>query len=152
MPGTIKQGDIIYPQRFRNHDDSPLILYYKGKLKTLDKTVAIVGARRCTQEMKYKTVEITNEYISQNYDIVSGLDICYPSEHLKLMESIIENGVIISEYPPQTRPTKYRFPQRNRLISALSDEVVIIGASKGSGALITADYARKYDKMVKMIQ
>lgn len=46
------------------------------------------------------------------------------------MESIIENGVIISEYPPQTRPTKYRFPQRNRLISALSDEVVIIGASK----------------------
>ena len=175
----MSQGDIIYPQRFRNHDDSPLILYYKGKLKTLDKTVAIVGARRCTQEMKYKTVEITNEYISHNYDIVSGmakgidsyahtacikaagytvavvasgLDICYPSEHLKLMESIIDNGVIISEYPPQTSPAKYRFPQRNRLISALSDEVVIIGASKGSGALITAEYARKYDKMVKMIQ
>ena len=52
----------------------------------------------------------------------------------------------MSEYPPEIPPARYRFPQRNRIISALSDEIVVIGVGKGSGALITANYAEQYGK------
>ena len=54
--------------------------------------------------------------------LLDGLDICYPSEHQLLMDKIIEKGLLISEYPPGTRPTRYNFPKRNRLISAWSDK------------------------------
>lgn len=67
------------------------------------------------------------------------------------MECIIEKGLLISEYPPGTKPTKYTFPQRNRLISAWADRVVVIAPGKGSGALITAQYARKYERQVEII-
>ena len=50
--------------------------------------------------------------------VANGLDICYPSEHQKLMDRIIEQGLLLSEYPPGTKPTKYQFPLRNRIISA----------------------------------
>ena len=64
----------------------------------------------------------------------NGLDICYPSEHKRLMDAIEENGLLLSEYPPGTQPSRYTFPQRNRLISAWSDEVVVIGAGKGGSS------------------
>lgn len=64
------------------------------------------------------------------------------------MERIIENGAVLSEYPPGVSPSRYRFPKRNRLISAWSDEIVVIGAGRGSGALITAEYAKRYGKEV----
>ena len=67
------------------------------------------------------------------------------------MTSIIDKGALFSEYPPGVKPSQYRFPRRNRLISAWSDEIVVIGAGRGSGALITAEYAEKYGKEVVMI-
>lgn len=67
---------------------------------------------------------------------------------MKLKERIEDTGVILSEYPPEIPPARYRFPQRNRIISALSDEIVVIGVGKGSGALITANYAEQYGKKV----
>lgn len=78
----------------------------------------------------------------------NGLDICYPSKHDKLMQKIQNKGLLLSEYPLGTIPARYRFPQRNRLISAWSDEIVVIGAGKGSGAFITADYGDKYGHKV----
>ena len=78
----------------------------------------------------------------------NGLDICYPSKHDKLMQKIQNKGLLLSEYPPGTIPARYRFPQRNCLISAWSDEIVVIGAGKGSGAFITADYGDKYEHKV----
>lgn len=80
----------------------------------------------------------------------NGLDICYPSEHHKLMKCIEEKGLLLSEYPPGTPPSRYTFPRRNRLISSWSDKLIIIQAGKGSGALITAEYSRKYGRKVEM--
>lgn len=80
----------------------------------------------------------------------NGLDICYPAEHNKLMKCIEEKGLLISEYPPGTHPDRYRFPRRNRLISSWSDKLFVIQAEKGSGALITAEYSRKYGREVEM--
>ncbi|MDY3714362.1 MAG: DNA-processing protein DprA, partial [Blautia sp.] len=81
----------------------------------------------------------------------NGLDICYPCEHRKLMEQIAEKGLLISEYPPGIRPAKYRFPCRNRLISAWSDKMIVVAPGKGSGALITAEYEKKYGRKVEVI-
>ena len=78
-------------------------------------------------------------------------DICYPEEHRLLMKRIEEKGLLISEYPPGTLPAKYNFPRRNRLISAWSDELVVISPGKGSGSLITAKYSENYGRKVKII-
>lgn len=67
------------------------------------------------------------------------------------MDKIREKGLLISEYPPGTRPTRYNFPKRNRLISAWSDKVIIIAPGKGGGALITDDYAKKYGREIEII-
>ena len=142
-------------------------------------TVGIVGARRCTQNNKQSVIMLTEEYVSRGFTIISGmakgidsyahtacinaggytvailgngLDICYPSEHIKLMKSIAESGLLVSEYPPGTKPVQYHFPQRNRLISAWSDQLVVIAAGERSGALITADFSREYGRKVDMME
>ena len=137
-----------------------------------------MGARRCTQEAKKYCAEITRECISNDEIVISGmakgidacaatvcinsgaytvaivgngLDICYPAEHERLMERIKEKGVVLSEYPPGTEPSNYTFPQRNRLIAAWSDRLIVIAAGRGSGAMITADYVRQYGKEVLFV-
>lgn len=167
--------DPFYPARAEKCQDAPIVLYYKGNIKEMEKAVGIVGARRCTQETKNFVVELTEAYHKKQFAVVSGmakgvdsyahtaclkaggytvavlangLDICYPSEHKKLKECIEKEGLLISEYPPGIRPTKYAFPQRNRLISAWSDEIVVIAAGRKSGALITAAYSEKYGRKI----
>jgi DNA processing protein len=169
--------DDRYPVCAKN-SDAPLILYYKGKLFHNHAAIGIVGARRCTREDRQATIEKAELYAKQNITVISGmakgvdsyahtaclkaggytiavlangLDICYPREHNILMRSIEEQGLLLSEYPPGVRPASYRFPQRNRIISSWSDQLIVIGAGRGSGALITADYAHKYGKAVQYI-
>ena len=159
-------NDERYPLRAREPADAPPMLYYKGNIKKMDQTVGIVGARRCSQKAKQETVFLASEYAKTRIAVVSGmakgidgytiailgngLDICYPSEHHKLMKCIEEKGLLLSEYPPGTPPSRYTFPRRNRLISSWSDKLIIIQAGKGSGALITAEYSRKYGRKVEM--
>ena len=174
----LAQNDPDYPERAKEPEDSPVILYYKGCIRNMEKTVGIVGARRCTQEEKFKVKEITEQYVSNRTAIISGmakgidsyahtaclksggytvavlgngLDICYPCEHRKLMEQIAEKGLLISEYPPGTQPAPYRFPKRNRLISAWSDKLIVVAAGRGSGAFITAEYEKNYGREVEVM-
>ncbi len=165
----------LYPPSLKVIPDNPALLYYRGQVMTTQKVVGIVGARRCNQVDKKKVIQTTTEYTSMGYAVVSGmakgvdsyahtqclkaggytiavlgngLDICYPKEHLKLMEAISQEGLLLSEYPPQTPPKAYNFPRRNRIISALADELVVIAAGKGSGTETTRQYAIKYGKKV----
>lgn len=81
----------------------------------------------------------------------SGLDeeSLYPKSNLKLAKKIIENnGCLVSEYPPKTRATRFTFPTRNRIISGLSLGVLIIEAKQKSGALITAEWAKKQNRKI----
>ena len=181
----LTKEDERYPIRVKMVKDSPAVFYYQGALpddlKNLNdsnnpnKTVGIVGARRCTQEAKKYCAELTRECIANGEIVISGMakgidacagtvcvnsgaytvaiigsgvDICYPTEHERLMERIKENGLVLSEYPPGTEPSNYTFPQRNRLIAAWSDRLSVIAAGRGSGAMITADYARQYGRKV----
>ncbi|MDY5845183.1 MAG: DNA-processing protein DprA, partial [Bariatricus sp.] len=155
-----------------------IVLYYKGHFRNIKDPVAIVGARRCMQQDKFQAVELAEQYARNGETVISGmakgidsyahtaclkangytiaivgngLDICYPSEHKKLMDCIIEKGMLLSEYPPGIRPSKYTFPRRNRLISAWADHIIVIAPGRGSGALITAEYGRKYGRKVEIV-
>lgn len=77
-----------------------------------------------------------------------GVDICYPSEAFKLRKQIIENGCVLSEYPPNTKPQKHFFPARNRIISGLSHAVIVAEAGRKSGTLITVDMANDQGREV----
>lgn len=174
---VLTKADVRYPGRASCLRDAPAVLYYRGRIRKIQHAVGIVGARRCSQAAKVFCYELAEKYLEKDWTIVSGmakgidacahticlqkqgytvailgngLDICYPSEHHRLMERICENGLLLSEYPPGTEPSAYTFPRRNRLIAAWSAELQVIAAGKGSGALITADFARRYGRNVQL--
>ncbi len=165
----------LYPSKAKSIEDMPVLLYYKGNLIENSMGVAIVGSRRCSEYGKKVVDEAATYLAKENIVVISGmakgidgyahtsciksggytiailgngLDICYPSEHIELMEKIIENGAIISEYPPGVRPNPRHFPKRNLLISAWSYKILVIEAGAKSGALITADFGKQYGREV----
>lgn len=167
--------DPLYPSCAKKASDSPILLYYKGNIREDIKGIAIVGSRRCSDYGKRITIEAAS-YLAQNdipvisgmakgidgyahtaciknggYTIAflgSGLNFCYPKEHIELMESIIENGAVISQYPPNMSPRPEYFPKRNALISSWSEKMLVVEATEKSGALITASIAKKQGKEV----
>ena len=167
-------SDSIYSGIFNEYMEMPIVLYYKGEIK--NKTgIAIVGSRRCSSYGKKVVVEAAEYLAKNNISVISGmakgidgyahtaclnaggytiaflgngLDTCYPKEHISLMESIIENGAVISEYPPGVKAKAEHFPRRNFLISSFSEKILVVEASKDSGALITANIAKKQGKKV----
>lgn len=168
--GLITILDDDYPPRLKDLYDPPLTLYYKGDKSWLnnENLLAVVGSRRVSAYGKNVMQNFVPTFIKSGLIIVSGLargvdsighkmsvesgsptiavvgcglDICYPTENAQLMESIVKNGVVISEYPLNTKPASYHFPERNRIISGLSKAVFIPEAGDKSGSLITADCA-----------
>lgn len=161
--------DENYPQMLRNIDDPPSVLYYKGDLSdcNLEKTLAVVGSRRATGYAREALSKIISELNGTDICIVSGLasgidttahvsaldnnlktigviasgfDFTYPADNKDLYKRI-ENGcgAVLSEYYPTFQPIKFRFPQRNRIVSGLSYGTLVAEASLKSGALITAN-------------
>ena len=82
----------------------------------------------------------------------TGLDIIYPKENKELFFNIInKNGLIISEFPLGIKPYNYNFPKRNRIISAISEGVLVVEATKKSGALITVEFGLEQGKNIYAI-
>ena len=159
-----------YPQRLLELSDFPYALYVKGNLPDpASRKAAIVGSRRCTPYGEKYAVEFGKVLAQYGIEVISGLargidgmgqrgalmgngktfavlgsgpDVCYPREHIGLYMDILEQGGgILSEYPPGTPPLSWHFPTRNRIISGLSDAVLVIQAGEKSGSLITVDMA-----------
>ncbi len=172
--------DKEYPERLKTISDKPIVIYYKGDVSLLNHSVicSIVGTRRNDEIGKKHTKEIVNILVKNNVVIVSGLargiDIIahrrtleiggqtiavlagglnnvYPTEHKKEFEEISKKGCVISEFPPNTPYLKRNFFVRNRIISGLSDVVIITQAPERSGALITGEYALKQKKTLMVI-
>lgn len=165
-----------YPDKLRNIHNPPYCLYYIGKLPEKNrKSVGIVGARGRSCYGSEVARKISGELAKYNIDIISGMakgidadshvgaldvhgdtyavlgcgvDICYPASNKYIYNRIMDCGGIISEYPPQSAPKQQHFPARNRIISGLSDYIVVIEAREKSGSLITADYAMEQGKDV----
>ncbi|WP_017756490.1 DNA-processing protein DprA [Calidifontibacillus oryziterrae] len=165
----------IYPDFAKSCPESPTVLYFKGSLNTYTHTVGIVGSRRCTKYGQKITAEIVESLAKYNIPVISGLakgidgyahtaaiqngsetlaflangvDKCYPTEHHKLYEKIIGNGAVLSQYPPETPALPKFFLQRNALISAWSKQLIIVEAGEKSGALTTAQFAKKYKREI----
>lgn len=177
--GVIIRGDAEYPERLEEINVPPAILYYKGDIGLLKtKCLAVVGTRepsRYGRDYTEKFVEIlakcsltivsglargidtiAHRTTLQNYGktiavLGSGIDVIYPALNAQLYEDIARDGLIISEYPLGTPSLAYNFPERNRLISAISHGVLIAEAGLKSGSLITADYAIKQNRELFVI-
>lgn len=167
--------DPLYPSVAKDYAEAPTLLYYRGNIIDNIEGVAIVGSRRCSDYGKEVAIAAA-EYLAQNnitvvsgmakgidgyshiaciknggYTIAflgNGVDICYPTEHRELMEAIIDNGAVISEYPPGTRARAEYFPKRNGLISSWSRKILVVEAAESSGALITANMAKAQGKEI----
>ncbi len=173
--------DKKYPSVLRKYEDSPYALFYKGNITNLNsnRNVSIVGSRECSSYGSNVTQIITKELCNFGINIISGfargidsnahltcldnnsytcavlgcgLDVVYPKENSKMFNDILDkDGCIISQFIPGTKPLSYNFPIRNRIISALSEIVIVIEANLRSGSLITAGSALEQGKDVMAV-
>ena len=169
-------ADEEYPNRLREIDQPPPILYIRGEYLQDDLfAVAIVGTRKVTGYGRQVTEEIASFLASNGITVISGLargvdaiahqtalkvggrtiailgsgvDKIYPPEHRGLAEEMMKRGAIISDYAVGTPPDASNFPPRNRIISGLSLAVVVIEAAETSGALITAEFAAEQGREI----
>lgn len=168
-----------FPQKMIGMPDMPFGLYYKGKLPDeLKPSVAIVGARKNSEYGSVMADYFGRELANAGVEIISGMamgidgigqkaalkaggyscgvlgcgvDIVYPLSNQNLYEQLLWQGGIVSEYPPGTQPLPLLFPQRNRIISALADVILVVEAREKSGTLITVDMALEQGRDVYVI-
>lgn len=168
--------DSGYPERLRKLPGMPLGLFVKGRMPDDSRpSAAVIGARGCSYYGKEEARYIARELARSGVQIVSGLamgidgaghagaleagqetygvlgcgiDICYPKENFWLFERMERQGGIITEFLPGTPPYSGNFPMRNRIISGLSDLVIVVEARKRSGSLITVGFALEQGKEV----
>ena len=164
-----------YPEKLLKIPQPPVVLYVKGELKE-EPAVAVVGSRRCSSYGRSVAFRL-GKFLSENGITVisglalgidsaahrgalsgggktvavlgSGVDMVYPFENKPLAERIVEKGgAVISEFPLGTKARKEFFPRRNRIVSGLSDCVVVVEAAEKSGTFITVNYALEQGKEV----
>lgn len=171
--------DEDYPKRLANVENRPFALFYYGELPADNKkSVAIIGARDCSEYGREMTEVIaeglgkakvnvisgmaygidgisqmcTLENGGKSYGVIgSGIDVCYPKTNKLLYDRLKCNGGVISEYPMGAPARADNFPMRNRIISGLSDVVIVIEARVKSGTFITVDYALSQGKEIMVL-
>lgn len=165
-----------YPYSLHDLPDPPPVLYYKGILPDIwERSVSIVGTRRPTRNGEKFAREIASEIAAQDVLVVSGMargidtaahegaldakgatiavlgcsaETVYPKENRALYDRIKENGAVLSEFRPDTPPIAENFPQRNRIIAAISGATIVSEGGVKSGARITADLALSLGRQV----
>lgn len=159
-----------YPSSLSDIPDPPAVLFFEGELdKALQKpVVAVIGSRRSSVYGLGVARSLSRALSSAGVCVASGLargidgeahrgsldaggptiavlgsgiDVSYPPEHGKLARSIAKCGALVSEYPPGTKPDRFNFPERNRIISGLSRGVIVVEAGERSGTMITVNSA-----------
>lgn len=171
-------GDPRYPQRLKECDDAPLLLYYKGSTDlNAKRIICIVGTRKCTvygQDMIRRFVadlrrlcpdvlivsglaygvdiHAHRNALQQGLDTVGvlahGLDYLYPQSHRADAEAMVRQGGLLTEFPVNTPADKKNFVRRNRIVAGMSDACILVESAAKGGGLITCDIARSYDRDV----
>jgi len=170
-----------YPKLLASIYDPPYVLYARCRERidlNTHATLAVVGTRRASSYGKTTATSLASALAESGMTVVSGMasgidacaaegalsaggktvavlgcgvDICYPPSNKKLMQKIIDSGLVLSEYPPGTPPFPGNFPKRNRIISGLSLGTVVVEAPVRSGALITARNAGEQNREVFVV-
>lgn len=170
------KGDRLYPEALERIGHAPGRLYYRGELPAGNiPAVAIIGARKCSGYGKEMAEWFADALARAGVQIISGMalgidgiaqraaleaggksfgvlgcgtDVCYPGQNRDLYHALLEKGGVLSEHCAGTPPLPGHFPSRNRIISALSDIVLVVEAKERSGSLITVDFALEQGKDV----
>lgn len=168
--------DKDYPKRLLNCYDPPTLLFYKGNTSlNASRLVAIVGTRNNTEYGKSFTEKLVKSLAELDCVVVSGLafgidavahkcavklqiptigvvghglDTIYPGEHASLAKQMLKNGGILTEFPSRTKPDKYNFPSRNRVVAGITDATIIVESGIKGGSIITAEMASDYHRDV----
>lgn len=177
----VTMQDAAYPDRLRNIDLPPLLLYTAGQLPSFDEeaAIAVVGTRRCSEMAENIAYTFGYELSEKGMLVISGmakgidaaansgalasgartvavlgcgLDHCYPESSRLIYESLRSGrGCLISEYPPGTAPYPSNFPARNRIISGLAAGILVVAAPERSGSLITASRALEQGREIFVV-
>lgn len=177
---VVNFNDEKYPKNLKILEDAPFLLFYKGEIEKLNNgyNISIIGSRNCTNYGLNVTKIISKALAENNITVISGMakgidaqahksiienggftcavlgcgvDVIYPKENSKLYKDILQNGCIISEFMPGTAPISHNFPIRNRIISALSEIIIVVEAGTKSGSLITVRLALDQGKDVMAV-
>ena len=175
--GILTYSDDKFPESLRNIPTPPVLLYYRGHLPDFSKgfRCAIVGTRSLSDYGRKNAFKLGYDMGSAGATVVSGMaigidgvamagaiasgattvavigsgiDVCYPSVHLTLARAIVKKGCVLTEYAPGTKPDKFNFPRRNRLISGLCPVTVVVEGKESSGSMITARHAKAQGREV----
>ncbi len=175
--GMLTYSDKNFPHALKEIPTPPVMLYYRGKLLDFDNNflVSVVGTRLLSDYGRKNAFTISYDLARSGAIIVSGMaigidgvshagaiaagkptvavigcgiDVLYPKVHGRLAREIVKSGCVITEYAPGTRPKKYNFPVRNRIISGLSSATLVIEGKERSGSLLTARHAREQGRTV----
>jgi DNA processing protein len=173
-------GTSDYPPALADDPYAPAVLFSRGDLKVIDgRRVAIIGTRRATAVGREMAADLGAELALRGVRVVSGLasgidgaahrgvlsvgagppigvvgsglDVVYPRAHKTLWEQVAAKGVLLAEVPPGSLPAAHRFPQRNRVIAALAEVVVVVESHERGGSLLTADQAMSRDRIVMAV-
>ena len=166
-----------YPKKLHALYNKPIVLYIRGMIENFDDrfAVSMIGTRNMSNYGKHMTFSIARQLVSYGSVIISGaaygidsaanntavfmeeptvavlgsgVNVPYPAKNAELLDKIAARGMVISEYEPNTPPYSRNFPLRNRIISGLSDAIVVVECGLKSGALITTRYAADQGKRV----
>jgi len=166
--------DLRYPKQLKEISNPPLLLYTQGDTSLLNTPqISLVGSRNSTHYGQEKAYQFAHDIALAGFTITSGMALgidgyahqgaldangntiavlgtglnnIYPKRHIKLAQQIIERGLLISEFWPNSPAIPSHFPRRNRIISGLSLGVLVVEASQRSGSLITARYAGEQNR------
>ena len=167
-----------YPERMRNCDDAPIVLFYRGNADLNQRRiVSVVGTRHCTaygqdiinnfcRSLKELCPDVlivsglaygVDIYAHRNalkngFDTVGvlahGLDMLYPSAHRDTAKEMLSHGGLLTEFLTNTNPDKMNFVRRNRIVAGISDATIVVESAARGGSLITADIAQSYARDV----
>ena len=175
--GILTYFNDAFPDSLRQIPTPPVLLYYRGILPDFKNSffAAVVGTRFLSKYGRKNAYNIAYDLAKAGTTVISGMalgidsvalaaaltaggttvavigsgiDVCYPIQHKNLAREIVKKGCVFTEYAPGTRPERYNFPRRNRIISGLSSATLVIEGNKRSGALHTARHAIKQERPV----
>ena len=172
----VDEGSDLYPNLLRECPDKPYVIYAKGNISANNQDlIAMVGTRNCSENglnncvfflqklRQYKigivsglaygidiqAHKVANKLKIPNYAVLgSGINNIYPKSHKKIANDIMKNGMLISEFPPNSPPIKFNFPKRNRIIAGMTKSTIVIESGENGGAMITAKLANDYNRDV----
>lgn len=175
MSTKVKIGEKLYPERLLSLEDAPKTLYVEGNLPGEQETIAVIGARICSEYGRYVARQTGEHLARAGFSLISGLsygidstaakaalqaggavygimpcgvDICYPPEMLEFYWNVRNQYGVLSEFADGKKPKQEMFQDRSRLIAAMADAVIVVEARAKSATFETARIARSLGKPV----